>query len=125
MTSSETGEKMASVDVSEKLQEMEGQLRRHENLHQDNSETLREVKNVLVGQAKLTERILHLDRRLETTEERHEKTIDKVEQAIDKMDERIDVNQKVIWRWSGGMTALLAFMGLLSAVSKFLPPVTL
>ena len=128
MTSSKTGAKMADVDVSEELQEMRGQLRRHDRLHQDNSETLREVKNVLVGQAKLTERILHLDRRLETTEERHEKRIDVIEERQEirneKMDERIDVNQKVIWRWSGGMTALVAVVGIISALSKFIPPVT-
>ncbi len=124
MSPPRTGAKMADVDVSEELQEMKGQLRRHDRLHQDNSDTLREVKNVLVGQAKLTERILHLDRRLETTEERHEKTIDRVEQAIDKMDGRIDINQKVIWRWSGGITMLLAVLGVISTVSKFVPPIT-
>jgi len=116
MTSPEAGAKMADVDVSEDLDEMKEQLRRHEYLHENTSETLRQVKNVLVGQAQLTERILHLDRRLETTEERHE-------QRFNKMDERIDVNQKVIWRWSGGMTALLGLVGLISALSKFIPPV--
>jgi len=97
---------------------MRGQLQRHEYLIQDTSETLREVKNVLVGQAKLTERILHLDKRLETSEIRNEK-------HMIKLEERIDVNQKVILRWSGGITALLGVVGILSAVSKFMPTITL
>lgn len=108
-----TGEMMADKNVAQELIEVRDQLRRHDQLHQENSETLREVKNVLVGQAKLSERFISLDRRFEKLETSFDKRFEKLEIRSDK-------NQKTITYWSGGMAAIFCVCGIVAFMSKFI-----
>lgn len=121
--SEDKGNLMASTNVAERLEVMESQLRYHDQLHRDNSETLKEVKNVLVRQASISEKILNLDERLEKTEERFDKRFDKLEESIGarlgKMDDRVDNNQKSVYKWSGGLAALMGVVAVLGALAKF------
>lgn len=106
------GEMMADKNVAQELSDIRGKLVLHDQLHQDNSQTLIEVKNVLVGQAKLSERFISLDRRFEKLEASHDKQFEKIGIRLDK-------NQKTILQWSGGITAIFALLGALGVLSKF------
>lgn len=108
-----TGEMMADTNVAQELTDVREVLRRHDQLHQDNSQTLEEVKNVLVGQAKLSERFISLDKRFDKLEANNDKRFDKLEARSDK-------NQKTITYWSGGMAAIFALIGIVSVVSRLI-----
>ena len=69
------GALMASQDVSNKLNHLEAQLSVHERLHVQSAETLREVKNVLVSNAKLSQQLVHVDKRLDHIDGRFDKVV--------------------------------------------------
>lgn len=133
---------MAGVDVSKQLEAMESKLQIHDQMHRDNSETLTEVKNVLVGQAKLTEQFLHLDRRIESNEERAEKRNDKLDGVIEKLFDKIDAqhvlnaakfdkqdtkitgNHDKLMKWSGIAMGVAITVSAATTAIRFIPVLT-
>lgn len=101
------GALMASQDVANKLSHLEAQLSVHEQLHVQSAETLREVKNVLVSNAKISQQLVHVDKRL-----------DNIDGRFDKIETRVETNHNKIVYWSGCIGAVLALITLAGAVVK-------
>ena len=101
------GALMASQDVSNKLNHLEAQLSVHERLHVQSAETLREVKNVLVSNAKLSQQLVHVDKRL-----------DHIDGRFDKVENRVETNHNKIVYWSGCIGAVFALVTLALAAVK-------
>lgn len=89
---------MATTDVSEKLHHLDTQLAVHERLHAQNTETLKEVKDVLISNAKISQQLTHVDKRL-----------DSMDYRFDKIDNRVETNHYKIVYWSGGIAVIVLF----------------
>jgi hypothetical protein len=105
---------MASHDVTEKLNRLESKLSLHSELHKQNAETLREVKNVLVSNAKISQQLVGIDRRLDKIDERFEK----VDERFEKVETKTDKNREKIFYWSGGLAAVVLVFGMITTYVK-------
>ena len=98
---------MASQDVSQKLQHLESQMSVHSKLHEQNAETLTEVKNVLVSNAKISQQLVHIDKRLDSHDVR-----------FDKIDTRVQTNHNKIVYASGSIAAIILLSGMIFSAFK-------
>ena len=98
---------MASQDVSLKLQHLENQMSVHSKLHEQNAETLTEVKNVLVSNAKISQQLVHIDKRLDSHDAR-----------FDKIDTRVQTNHNKIVYASGSIAAIILLSGMIFSAFK-------
>lgn len=105
---------MVSQDAYDKLHNLEVVTARHgeqfkayENLLAQNTETLKEVKNVLVDNARFSERLNNMDRRQDNDDYRH-----------DKLEQKVQSNHTTIIYWSGGISAIIFIIGIALALTK-------
>ena len=98
---------MVSQDVAQKVQRIESQLSFHSKLHEQSAETLTEVKNVLVSNAKISQQLVHIENRIDSHDSR-----------FDKIDDRVQTNHNKIVYWTGGLTSIVFIIGILSTVIK-------
>tara|TARA_R110000851_G_C12833110_1_gene540900 strand:+ start:264 stop:659 length:396 start_codon:yes stop_codon:yes gene_type:complete len=108
------GTLMASLDVSDKLHNLEvitarhgEQFKAYENLLAQNTETLKEVKNVLIDNARFSERLNNMDRRQ-----------DNDELKFDKLDKKVQANHDKIIYWSGGIAAIVLLSSMIFSAFK-------
>lgn len=92
-----------SIELSEELNAIKQKQALHEQLLTQNSETLREVKEVLVKQAVMAHRMDSLDSKLV------------------KIEEKVEANHTKIVYWSGGIAAIFSLITILAFVIKVLP----
>lgn len=105
---------MVSQDAYDKLHKLEvvtaqhgEQFKAYEKLLAQNTETLKEVKNVLVDNARFSERLNNIDRRQDNDDVRHE-----------KLEQKVLSNHNTIIYWSGGITALVFIGGIAMSLIK-------
>lgn len=98
---------MVSQDVAQKVQHIENQLSVHSKLHEQNAETLTEVKNVLVSNAKISQQLVHIENRLDGHDSR-----------FDKIDDRVQTNHNKIVYWTGGLASIAFTVGVLLVMIK-------
>ena len=105
---------MASQNVADKLHNLEvvtakhgEQFKAYETLLAQNTETLKEVKNVLIDNARFSERLNNMDKRQDHEELRY-----------DKLEQKVQDNQNKIVYWSGGLAAIVLFSGIIFSVIK-------
>lgn len=123
------GAKMAAVDVSKELEEIKLQLKFHDQLHKDNTETLKQVKDVLVKMEGVSSNVANMVSRLNRLDEYYQKELDKLEADTkerfgklddkhEKIDDAINENRTTIVRWSGGLAVVVSVIGLLPLLLK-------
>lgn len=105
---------MVSQDAYDKLHNLEvvtakhgEQFKAYENLLAQNTETLKEVKNVLIDNARFSERLNNMDKRQDHEELRY-----------DKLEQKVQANQNKIVYWSGGLAAIALFSGIIFSAFK-------
>ena len=105
---------MVSQDAYDKLHNLEvvtakhgEQFKAYENLLAQNTETLKEVKNVLIDNARFSERLNNMDKRQDHEESRYE-----------KLEQKVQKNQTQIVYWSGGLAAIALFSGIIFSAFK-------
>lgn len=93
---------MADQNVAEQLKQLhekqaetQAQLKFHERLHQQNADTLLEVKNVLIENARTTEQIQHMNRRF-----------DAVDARLNSHSDKIQANHQQLIKWGAVLSAL-------------------
>lgn len=116
------GAKMADVDVSEELKEIRLQLKLHDQLHKDNTEAIKQVKDVLVKLATVSSDVTHVVSRLERIDEYYQKELDKLETEtklkFEKLEDKVADNRTTVVKWSGGLAVLVFVIGLLPVLLK-------
>tara|TARA_R110000851_G_scaffold199396_2_gene350438 strand:+ start:714 stop:1124 length:411 start_codon:yes stop_codon:yes gene_type:complete len=108
---------MVSQDAYDKLHNLEvvtakhgEQFKAYEHLLAQNTETLKEVKNVLIDNARFSERLNNMDKRQDHDELKYE-----------KLEQKVQINQNKIVYWSGGIAASLIFAGIIFSAFKLQP----
>lgn len=117
------GGPIASVQVKEELKEVQVKLAEHEVLHQSNNRTLEKVSEAVINQVRISEQIVALDRRHETSAKVIHKRLDTLALNAKEMDAKVDNNHTQIVKWSGGLGSILAVVSIvgvaLSAIKIF------
>lgn len=105
---------MVSQDAYDKLHNLEVVTARHgeqfkayEHLLAQNTETLKEVKNVLIDNARLSERLNNIDKRQDHDELRY-----------DKLEQKVQLNQNKIVYASGSVAAIILLSGIIFSAFK-------
>jgi hypothetical protein len=105
---------MVSQDAYDKLHQLElvttqhgEQFKAYEKLLAQNTETLKEVKDVLVNTAVTNERLNNVDRRQDNDDIRHE-----------KLETRVNGLQSKLMYYSGGLAVLVFVLGIAISLSK-------
>ena len=105
---------MVSQDAYDKLHKLEivtaqhgEQFKAYEALLVQNTETLKEVKNVLIDNARFSERLNNMDKRQDKDDDRHEKLENKVQSLQGKF-----------MTYSGGLAVLVFIVGITITLAK-------
>ena len=108
---------MVSQDAYDKLHNLEvvtakhgEQFKAYEHLLAQNTETLKEVKNVLIDNARFSERLNNMDKRQDHDELRY-----------DKLEQKVQVNQNKIVYASGSVAAIILLSGIIFSAFKLQP----
>lgn len=123
---------MAMEDVSEKLtaleehvSELHSQVSFHNKLHEQNSETLVQVKDILLEQVRAGEQIKHMNEKFQTVEKNSDELWTQMHEYVksqtatnNRMIEKIDDNKAQINKWIGGLGALITAFGISVTVFK-------
>lgn len=99
---------MASVDVAGKLEHIEKRLDIHDVLHQQNTQILSSINDVLVNQARYDERMNHMSSRQEG-----------LNAKVDKLKEKVETNTAQIMKWAGGIAAVITVFSIAVTIIKF------
>ncbi len=99
------GTAMADRNVENQLTGIAERLGHHDAV-------LDKLSDAALVNARTTEKVANTNEKLAEFQSRTESRFEKIEHMVTQ-------NQKAIWKWSGGIAAILATIGVIATISKF------